>query len=79
MNSIKFKDEIIIVKLEADDEIEECPACRILQHYANRGTFISAIECVFCGTIIDENWIFSSTAKLCLILPHCALYSIGYT
>ena len=55
MNSIKFKDEIIIVKLEADDEIEECPACRILQHYANRGTFISAIECVFCGTIIDEN------------------------
>ena len=55
MNSNKIKDaEILIIKLEPDEEIDECAACRVLQYYANRETFVSAIECIFCGTIIDK-------------------------
>ena len=57
--------EISVIKIEQDQDQEKsvikiepdqdsCAACKILQFYSNKDTFISDVQCVFCGKIISK-------------------------
>ena len=47
-----IKGDIMIIKVELDDELENCPSCQILQYYSNKDTFVCPVQCIFCSKII---------------------------
>ena len=44
----------MIIKVELDDELENCPSCQILQYYSNIDTFVCPVQCIFCSKIIQK-------------------------